>query len=59
VSQLLEAWEEKYGPITNDEIEMNYIRKIALRLSEKNSNEQIKLGKKIYVQEVLVCYCDL
>ncbi|WP_211249875.1 hypothetical protein [Carnobacterium funditum] len=56
-SAFLEAWEEKYGPITNDEIDELY-QKIALDIREKVQTEQIKLGKKYMYQEVLVGYCD-
>ncbi|MGB3161604.1 MAG: hypothetical protein WBA84_10195 [Carnobacterium sp.] len=53
----LEAWEEKFGPITNEEIDILY-KKIALDIEEKFKTEQIKLGKKYVYQEVLVGYCD-
>lgn len=53
----LEAWEEKFGPITNDEIEELY-RKIASDIQKKVQTEQIKLGKKYVYQDVLVGYYD-
>ena len=53
----LEAWEEKYGSITNDDIEELY-QKIASDIQEKIQAEQIKLGKKYVYQDVLVGYYD-
>lgn len=53
----LEAWEEKFGPITNEGIEELY-QKIALDIQDKVQSEQVKLGKKYVYQEVLVGYCD-
>lgn len=53
----LEAWEEKFGPITNEDIDSLY-KKIASDIQEKVQAEEVKLGKKYVYQEVLVGYSD-
>ncbi|MEG0553267.1 MAG: hypothetical protein RR439_06155 [Carnobacterium sp.] len=53
----LEAWEEKFGPITNEDIDSLY-KKIALDIQKKVQDDEVKLGKKYVYQEVLVGYSD-
>lgn len=53
----LEAWEEKFGPITNEDIDSLY-KKIALDIQKKVQDDEVNLGKKYVYQEVLVGYSD-